>query len=253
MKKLIALLCLLSFSLGLMAANAPALKDETVRYRIMFKWGLINKQAGRASITLRDLGDRYSSQLVGISEPWADKFYMVRDTLNGIMEKHGYRPVFYEKIAHEDGDHKHDTVKFRYEGSEVIGECTRFVVRKDPKKEKINQKLTLKSVGTTVDMLSSYYLMRTLPYNEWKPGHKQAVTIFSGKQKETLTFNYKGIEVVKVGSKRYQCYHVTFTFTGKGGKKTSDNMDAWITTDSQRIPVQLEGKLPVGKVRCEIY
>lgn len=27
-------------------------------------------------------------------------------------------------------------------------------------------------------------------------------------------------------------------------------MDAWIGTGSQRIPLKMEGKLPVGKVQC---
>lgn len=249
MKKLFLL-----FSLLLTAyINMPALqslKNETIKYRIMYKWGLINKQAGTASIILRDQGDRYFSQLVGHSAPWADKFFMVRDTLNGIMDKKDYRPHFYEKIAHEGDDHKHDTVRFTYKDNTVIGESTRKVVKKG--EEKPIQKLTLEAEGTTVDMLSSFYLMRTLPYEKWQPGHGETVTIFSGKQKETLTFKYKGIEIVQIDNKRYQCYHVTFVFTGKGGKKTSDNMDAWITTGSQRVPVKLEGKLPVGKVRCEI-
>jgi hypothetical protein len=27
-------------------------------------------------------------------------------------------------------------------------------------------------------------------------------------------------------------------------------MDAWISTTSSRIPLLMEGKLPVGKIRC---
>ena len=27
-------------------------------------------------------------------------------------------------------------------------------------------------------------------------------------------------------------------------------MDAWISTEPNRIPLRLEGKLPVGKVQC---
>ena len=27
-------------------------------------------------------------------------------------------------------------------------------------------------------------------------------------------------------------------------------MDAWISADARRIPIKLEGKLPVGKVHC---
>ncbi len=249
MKKLFALFCLILSAYISMSALQP-LKNETIKYRIMYKWGMINKQAGSATIILRDQGDRYYSQLVGHSAPWADKFFMVRDTLNGVMDKENYRPRFYEKIAHEGDDHKHDTVRFTYEDDEVIGTCSRKVTKKGVKKP--DQNLTLTSTGTTVDMLSSFYFMRDLPFDKWKPGHKEKVTIFSGKQKESLTFEYKGIEIVQIGDKRYQCFHVTFVFTGKGGKKTSDNMDAWITTGRQRVPVQLEGKLPVGKVRCEI-
>lgn len=236
---------------AVMCMGGNALSNETMRYRVMYKWGLINKQAGHATITLRESGDKYISQLVGHSEPWADKFFAVRDTLNGTMYKQGLRPVFYEKIAHEGSEDKHDTVRFSYgaDGS-VTGNCTRHVVKKG--ELKADHKQSLHSSGTTVDMLSSFYYMRSLPFSAWKPGHKESVTIFSGKRKETLTFEYHGIDVVQVGDKRYQCFHVTFKFTGDGGKKTSDNMDAWITTDARRIPVQLEGKLPVGKVKCEI-
>lgn len=250
MKKSIILILCMIFCAGFVFGH-PALKDETLKYRVMFKWGMINKQAGSATILLRDAGDRYYSQLIGRSAPWADKIFTVRDTLSSIMEKHSYRPTFYEKIAHEGPEDKHDIVRFIYrDANEVVGQCTRKVIKKG--QLKIDQQHELTAVGTTVDMLSSFYLMRTLPYNEWKPGHRQSVTIFSGKQKETLTFEYRGIEIVQVGEKRYQCFHITFVFTGHGGKKTSDNMDAWITTNSQRIPVQLEGKLPVGKVKCEI-
>ena len=59
-----------------------------------------------------------------------------------------------------------------------------------------------------------------------------------------------GIEEAKSDNKTYQCYHITFIFTSDGGKKTSDDMDAWISADTKRIPIRLEGKLPVGKIHC---
>ncbi|MDE6334896.1 MAG: DUF3108 domain-containing protein [Muribaculaceae bacterium] len=250
MKKLITTLIVLIVPAVLcIAGSIPG--NETVRYRVMYKWGLINKQAGNAEIRLHDAGSHYTSRLVGRSEPWADKFFMVRDTLNGTMHKDGFRPIFYEKKAHEGSDDKHDTVRFEYGGDgSVTGHCTRRVVKKG--ELKTEQKQTLHASGPTVDMLTSFYYMRSLPFDKWKKGHKESINIFSGKRKETLTFEYNGIQFVQVGDKRYQCYHVTFKFTGDGGRKTSDNMDAWITTDTRRLPVQLEGKLVVGKVKCEI-
>lgn len=216
----------------------------------MYKWGLIHKQAGTATLTLTPDGKLYRAQLTAASDPWADKFFMVRDTLNGTMNQLTLSPLFYEKIAHEGNDDKHDTVKFSYSGNKVTGKCTRVEYRKGQLRK--DEKQTLEATGTTVDMLSSFYYMRGLPFEKWQPGHKETVTIFSGKQKETLTFWYRGIEHIDVNGRRFQCYHITFVFTGKGGTTTSDNMDAWITTSSNRMPVLLEGKLPVGKVKCEL-
>lgn len=247
MRKLIVLLFV---ALGLCAMATPRFADETVKYRVMYKWGLINKQAGRATITIRDRGDHYEASLVAQSERWADHFFAVRDTLNGIIQKDGFRPMFYEKIAHEGGEYKHDTVRYIYTADDVTGECTRHVVKDG--KEKVRQNLTLYSNDTTVDMLSSFYYMRSLPFQNWSSGHKHTITIFSGKRKESLTLQYKGIEDIKLNGTTYRCYHITFIFTGDGGKKTSDDMDAWITADNRRLAVQLEGKLPVGKVRCQL-
>lgn len=247
MKRCIFILfCALAFT----AFASHTFESETLKYKVMYKWGLINKKAGTATITLNNQGDHYRSQLTARSEPWADKFFMVRDTLNGEFSTNGFRPNFYEKIAHEGNEHKHDIVRFSYSGSKVIGTCSRRVVKKG--KETVNKNLTLESTDITVDMLSSFYYMRALPFDKWQKGHGHSITIFSGKRKETLTLKYQGVETVKVEDKQYECYHITFIFTGDGGKKTSDDMDAWITTDSQRLAVQLEGKLPVGKVRCII-
>lgn len=242
---LISLLCWLTIS-----AFEHNFKDETLRYRVMYKWGLINKQAGTATLTIREVDDRYSARLVAHSEPWADKFYCVRDTLNSSMLRQGLKPLFYEKIAHEGSEDKHDTVKFSYDGNKVTGHTTRKVVKKGELKR--DEKKTMTAEGLTVDMLSSFYIMRSLPFDKWKPGHKETLAIFSGKTKETLTFQYHGIERVQIDNTHYQCFHITFIFTGDEGKKTSDDMDAWITTGNTRTPVLLEGKLPVGKVKCEL-
>lgn len=239
---------LISFA-GLFAF-AQNFSNETLKYRVMYKWGLINKQAGEATLSIRENGDTYTAQLIARSLPWADKFYCVRDTLNGRILKNGLRPLFYEKIAHEGSEDKHDTVEFIYEGNSVKGHTTRKVVKKGELKR--DQANILEAEGITVDMLSSFYVMRSLPFHSWKPGHKQVMTIFSGKTKETLTFEYHGIERIEVDGTHYQCHHITFIFTSGDGKKSSDDMDAWITTGNTRTPILLEGKLPVGKVKCEI-
>lgn len=243
-----SLIFLLAAVMSVAAGYAMRFDDESLDYKVNYKWGLIHKQAGHATLTLKNNGPHYYVQLTAASEPWADRFYQVRDTLNGVIQREGFRATFYEKIAHEGGDDKHDTVTFSYDGNTVTGKCTRRVVKKG--KEHVNQSIVLEAEGTTVDMISAYYYMRSIPYESWLPGQSETITIFSGKRKEALTIKYHGIEDVKAEKRTFRCYHITFIFTSDGGKKSSDDMDAWISADSRRIPVRLEGKLPVGKVHC---
>ena len=223
--------------------------NEVLNYKVLFRWGLINKTAGHA--TLRMLpgnADECKAQLTASSEPWADRIYRLRDTLNATMLRVDYSPLHYEKIAHEGNEFKHDIVRFTRNGDTFTGDCSRTVIKKG--KVTKDETRVLTATGTTVDMLSSFYHMRNLPFDSWEKGHSTTINIFSGKQKEKLTFKYQGIENVKTNGKEIPCYHITFIFTGKNQTKTSDDMDAWITADNARRPLKLEGKLPVGKVQC---
>ena len=225
---------------------------ERLTYDVMYKWGLINKKAGSVSLVPRPHSTKndFQAVLTAATAPWADNIFMLRDTLMGTINSSNFLPIYYEKIAHEGNELKHDIVRFSKKGYTSTGDC----VRKVWKKGKVFRDETreLEAVGTTVDMMSSFYYMRNLPFEKWTKGHTLTINIFSGKQKEKLSFKYQGIDNVEAKGKTYPCYHITFIFTGDGGKKTSDNMDAWIRADESRVPIRLEGKLPVGKVQCEL-
>lgn len=253
MKRLISSL-ITAFVLTVNAAGADGhahlqLDNESLPYKVMFKWGLINKQAGRAVLNLNHGAGEYHSELTARSEPWADHFYSVRDTLRSTMRPHDFLPKFYEKIANEDGDRKHDRVLFHYaDGQGVKADSYRKEYKKGTLKIDDHHKFESDSIA--VDMLSSFYVMRTLPYEKWTVGQTYSVPIFSGKQTETLTIKYHGEENLKIDNQSYPVYHITFIFTSRGGTKSSDDMDAWIYNHKSRIPLRLEGKLPVGKVHC---
>lgn len=237
---------------GAAATNAlisHKLEPETLHYKVMFKWGLINKQAGSATLTLSHGKSNYKATLAAASAPWADKMYRVRDTLNGRMAYGDFRPLFYEKIANEGSERKHDIVRYDYSGDAgVSADCVRKVYKKG--ELKVDETRSLHSDKGAVDMLTSFYYMRSLPFERWKPGHVEKIDIFSGKQKELLSIKYHGVTDVDLDGATQKAYHVSFTFTSGNGVKTSDDMDAWISLDARRIPLRLEGKLPVGKVHC---
>lgn len=228
--------------------QARDLKPETLKYKVMYKWGLINKKAGDVTIALNTTDRTYQAQLTAATASWADRFYKVRDTLRSEIAKEGFKPLMYQKLAHESKDYNRDQVLYRRQGQNVYGDCSHKWYREG--KLKRQQDTTLVAQGTTLDMLSAFYFMRSIPYENMQPGYVEKANIYSGKRKELLTIKYLGMESVKTDGKTYHCYKVAFLFTSDGKKKSSDDMFAWITADDSRIPVKLEGKLPVGSVKC---
>lgn len=224
---------------------------ETLSYDIMYKWGLVNKKAGTVKITtaIPTSGQTFNATLTGATAKWADRFYKVRDTLRANIDRQRLIPYKYEKIALEGGDYTHDQLTFTH--SSTIASAQVIHQTKQKKDTEITEtRRELKATGITLDMLSSFYYMRHIDYNTMKKGQTIRLNVFSGKQKEILTIHYEGLETIDLDGTKIPTYHITFTFTSDSGNKTSDNMDAWLTTTPAKIPVLLEGKLPVGKVRA---
>ncbi len=220
--------------------------DETLQYVITYKWGLITKDSGDATLSIKNQGSKYSIKLTGKTRPWADGLFHVRDTLISVMDKAKFRPLSYTKIAHEGGKYSKDVIEYSYSGNHVSGKATKY----REKKGKIStSNIDLASDGDTFDMLSVFYWIRTIDPATLPIGQKVTATMFSGSHEETVKIWKVGEGTVKMrdGSKR-EAWHIRFTFTSKGGKKTSDDINAWLSKDEKRIPLEIKGSLPLGHV-----
>ena len=218
--------------------------NEKLNYEIVYHWGMIWKHAADATLSIQKTKDGgYYSQLTGRTRSWADKVYPVRDTLKCTMDAK-LRPLRYEKLTHEKDYYARDVIKFSYNYSHTSAHCTRY-------RKSGTTSIDLSAKTQAYDMVSVFYMLRNLDYDELSRNKNYTTVIFSGKEKEYLTINYKGIETIKMrdGSKR-KAHRIDFKFTQEGGKKSSDNLSAWMSTDSDRIPLLLVGKLPVGEVKC---
>ena len=224
-------------------AVARDFSNETLNYEIVYHWGMIWKHAGDATLSIRKTKNGYYSQLTGKTRSWADKVYPVRDTLKCTMNG-DLKPLVYEKLTHEKDYYARDVVKFSYNYSHTKAHCTRY-------RKSGTTTIDLSAKSQAYDMLSVFYMLRNLDYDELKQNKNYTTVIFSGKEKEYLTINYNGVETIKMrdGTKR-KAHSITFRFTQKGGKQSSDDLTAWMSTDESRIPLLLVGKLPVGEVKC---
>lgn len=234
----------------------PNIQNEVLKYDVMFKWGFIEKQAGNVTLTttLDKDSDYFSSMLTGRSIELVDNYYTVRDTLIGKISKITVEPVIYERLAHEGGAVYRDKVLFYNDGQgNVSGQATSYKMDKDGNEQRGEKLMT--ATGITFDMLSAMYYTRFIDYESMKKGQSIVFNIFSGSKQERLKITYGGktkVSVPAFDEESKRCYHISFsfTYTDNDKKKSSDPIEAWIGTDTSRIPYQLTGKLPVGAIKC---
>lgn len=244
MKRLAIILSFLFFLWG----TGEAKLNETFKYVVSYKWGLINKDAGDVVITKRGKGNGYELKMVASTRPWADKIYKVRDTLISITERAHFRPLSYTNIAHEKNKYKRDNIVFSYNGETVVGKAQKY--REGKNGEVTESDKVLEGIWPVYDMLSIYFFLRDIDYDSMKAGDVVRTTIFSGDKVEQLEVKYNGKEKVKLKDKmEEEAWYIQFKFTSKNGKKTSEDINCWISADRERIPLLIIGSLPIGQIR----
>lgn len=131
MKNSIGKLILSGVLMVIIAFNSSAaFNNETLRYVVTYKWGVVHKDAGDATLSLRNTGSNYTLRLTGRTKPWADKVFMVRDTLTATVTRNGLKPVRYVKVAHEGGKYAKDVIDYTRSGNHTLGKCSRYRVKK---------------------------------------------------------------------------------------------------------------------------
>lgn len=225
-------------------SKALTITNETLNYQVVYHWGILWKHAGDVTLTTTKNANGYESRLTGKTRSWADKIYTVRDTLKSSMG-FNFRPTKYEKLTHENNYYAHDIVKFSNNGASTSAQCTRY------RKNKPTANLSLNANGPAYDMLSVFYMLRNIDFSQMKTNNTYSTWVFSGKKREVLTINYQGIRPIQLRDKsRHQAYYIKLRFTQDNGTKSSDDIEAYISTDAKRIPLMVIGKLPIGEVKC---
>ncbi|MCH5227217.1 MAG: DUF3108 domain-containing protein [Muribaculaceae bacterium] len=222
--------------------------NEDFKYTVSYKWGLIQKDAGDVKISKRLGPNGYELRMVASTKPWADRIYRVRDTLISHTLRDKYRPIQYSIIANEKNRYKRDDITYTYSGNTVKGHVEKFREQKDG--SITHEKLELEGAYPVYDMLSIYFYLREIDYGSLKPGETVKTTIFSGDKVEQLHVQAVGKEMVKMKDKTdKEAWHIVFKFTQQGGKKSSDDINCWISTDGTSTPLLIVGNLPIGQIR----
>ena len=231
---------------------SPFSSGEKIKYDVYYHWGIIWKKAAQGILNIeKDYeGDNevFKSSLACKTLSFADKILKVRDTLISITTP-DIKPLYYEKIANEGNYKATDILKYIYpENSDSVGGDIILIRRKrEPSRD------TVWTIGKPYDMLSVFYMLRTVEYKALDLNTCFDVPIFTGRKVITMKVTYIGRTNVELKNKKtYDSYLLNLNFLNDSNLKDEDPpINVWLSTDKRRIPLKVEGKLPVGSLQAE--
>ena len=165
-----------------------------------------------------------------------DKFFKIRDLYESYVDPITLKPSLYKRSIDEGGWTKKE--KYVFKGNSVTSTSKR--------KNSPETTTAFTIGGTTQDVVSIMYKLRTLDLSKMKIGQSQAFTIVFDEKQVPVTVKLLGNETVSAGNLgATNCYKLSI-----GAKtdvlKGKDKNLIYLTTDAKKVPVLMKFSIPVG-------
>lgn len=202
-------------------------------------------KTGEAELEVRQTGDEIQFISKANSSPLASLFYHVEDLVISTLsygERKGYYEGFigvphdYRIIIHE-GRQKRDK-EFIMDHSEKKVTYINYLA-KEKKEFSINK--------STLDPLSSFYYVRTLPL---EVGESVFIDVFDSKKLYKAEVQVLKREVIETSAGTFKTLLIKPIVRSEGIFFRKGDILIWLTDDSRKIPVMLKTKVGIGTVKA---
>jgi len=244
------------------ASNTP----EKLEYTVYFKMGFIQVKAGYGILDFTKETDKngeteYHGLLAGKSLNIVEHIMKVRDTLDCYFNK-DMVPKSFRKGTHEGS--YNSIVNYTYSpywhnksAAKRLNnvDSTAVVLKRWLKKGKDapeNNELHFSNKGVAYDMLSVFYSIRHLDYDNMKKGKKMQFVCYDGIKQQTINVEYCGVEECELrNDNKYNAFLIHLSFATKGQDKTP--LKVWLAKTPDHRPLKaIIGLKRIGSIKCEI-
>ena len=228
----------------------PFYPGEVLRYDVYYHWGLIWKKAAQGTLKVEESTfkgeDVFKMNLAVKTLSFADKIMKVRDTLNSVTTRNVV-PLYYEKVANEGNHKSKDILSYIYENGKTGGDI------RLKRRNKADYRDTLWLETAAYDMLSVFYYLRMINFRAFDRFQTIELPIYTGRKRIIMKVTYIGRNVVVLkNKKKYESLQLNLSFVNDTNLKDDDPpIEVWLSADERRIPLKVEGKLPLGSLQAE--
>jgi hypothetical protein len=222
--------------------NIPVFKvGEKLQYKMSYSGFL---RAGTATLEIKEaeINDKKVFHAVGKgwTTGWIKWFFKVNDNYQTYFDKDTVKPYLFKRKINEGGYKIHRNITFNHDKNEALVEDFR-------KKEK-----TTASVEDVQDMLSTFYFLRSIDFNNLKEGDEIALKMFLDFKTYNFKLKFLGRETLKSSFGKVKT--LIFRPLVQSGRifKAEESVKIWVTDDRNKVPIQLKADLAVGSLRAEL-
>jgi hypothetical protein len=100
--------------------------------------------------------------------------------------------------------------------------------------------------GTTQDVVSLLYKLRTIDFSKFKAGQTTNFVVVFDETEMNVSAKFMGKEIISAGNLgKKECYKISIGARTKVLKGTDQNI-IWLTADAAKVPALIKFSIPVG-------
>lgn len=255
MKKLIPVLflSLMVFSGFVAKDSLRTVKNESfsggelLKYKIHY--GPIT--AGEATIDvspkLHRINGRvtYKATVSGRTTSSFDLFTRVRDTWQTYMDTAALVPHRFYRNIEEGSYRKNETVDFNHYNNTAVVSLKK---RSDPRKTSTH---TIQE--NAQDIVSGFYYLRTINYNNMKEGDKFTIPGFLDGENFNLEVTFIGRETVDTKAGKIRSVKLVPTMPENKLFNGKNAISVYISDDKNKVPVLIQANMFLGYLKVDLY
>ncbi|GGE96877.1 DUF3108 domain-containing protein [Hymenobacter cavernae] len=228
--------------------NTSFTRGEVLSYKVHY--GLIN--AAEATIEVSNDIHRvnarpcYRATVTGRTNGSFDLFLRVRDTWRSYIDTTSILPQKFFRNIEENHYRKKETVDFDHARDLAMVETKKKEV--DPAKHE-----TFKVPNNVQDLVSGVYYLRTLNYDQRRPGEVIRVQGFFDKDVFTMDVIYRGRETVETKAGVIRTIRLVPKMPSNKLFRGENAISLYLSDDRNKIPVLIQAEMFVGSVKVDMY
>jgi hypothetical protein len=228
--------------------NTSFTRGEVLNYKVHY--GLIN--AAEATIEVANdihrVNDRpcYKATVTGRTTGSFDLFLRIRDTWRTYIDTTSILPQRFFRNIEENHYRKKETVDFDHARDVAMVEVR--------KKENVPPKHgTFKVPNNVQDLVSGFYFLRTINYDQRRVGEVIRVQGFFDEEVFNMDVIYKGRETVETKAGIIRAIKLTPKMPSNKLFRGENAISLYLSDDRNKIPVLIQAEMFVGSVKVDMY